>query len=429
MQKAAAAAKFVASEKPTHERYLLALILMLVVVFSYIDRVNVSILIVDNAFLNDMGIVGQSLQKGMLMSVFLVAYSFGNVVLSPLGDVLGPRKGMMLSIVVWGISLIIGGLAPTFMLMLFSRILLGLGEGMHFPMQSKFIKCWFPVSERGKANAAWNTGLAIAPAIAMPLFTWLIAVAGWRESFFVLTVMGLIPLFLLWKFTADTPQQSHRINATELAHIENGLKNDSVATDDGTGFFSKFKSFTGNYRFWLIVVYYMAHASVLWGTMSWVPSYLKTARGFSWEAMGMLSSLPWILGVGTKILSGYLCDKMKRRAPLLVFAMVGVSIGIYFGVNIEDNLTSALVLGFGIGCIGLGGPAAWTLLQDIVPSKGISSAAGLMNGMGNVFSSIAPLAIGYIISQTGSYSNGLYYIIGCCVMGGIATLILTIKKN
>jgi cyanate permease len=109
--------------------------------------------------------------------------------------------------------------------------------------------------------------------------------------------------------------------------------------------------------------------------------------------------------------------------------MIGVSLGIYFGVNAQDNLTSALILGFGIGCIGLGGPAAWTLLQDIVPNKGISTAAGVMNGMGNVFSSIAPMAIGYIIGLTGSFSTGLYYIIGCCVMGGIATLILSLKNN
>ena len=429
MENQAVATNYLATEKPTRQRHLLAFILMLVVVFSYIDRVNVSILIVDNAFLSDMGIVGQSVQKGMLMTVFLIAYSFGNVLLSPLGDILGPRKGMALSIVAWGISLIVGGLAPTFMLMLFSRVLLGLGEGMHFPMQSKFIKCWFPITERGKANAAWNLGLAIAPAIAMPLFTWLISLTGWRGSFFVLTCMGLIPLVLLWNFTADTPRDSKRINAAELAHIENGLKNDTVSTEGETGFMDKIKSFSKNYRFWLMVVYYMAHASVLWGTMSWVPSYLKTARGFSWEAMGALASLPWIMGVATKILSGYLCDKMKRRAPLLVFAMIGVSLGIYFGVNVQDNLTSALILGFGIGCIGLGGPAAWTLLQDVVPSKGISSAAGVMNGMGNVFSSIAPVAIGYLISLTGSYTFGLYYIIGCCVMGGIATLILTLKNN
>ena len=164
--------------KPTRQRHLIAFILLLVVFFSYIDRVNVSILIVDNEFLRDMGIVGQSVQKGLLMTVFLIAYGLGNVLLGPLGDALGPRKGMSLACVLWGISLIIGGLAPVFMMMLFSRVILGLSEGMHFPMQSKYIKAWFPPLERGKANAVWSAGMSAAPAIAMPFFTWIIQLTG-----------------------------------------------------------------------------------------------------------------------------------------------------------------------------------------------------------------------------------------------------------
>jgi sugar phosphate permease len=419
--------------KPTHQRHLLAAILLIVVFFSYIDRVNVSILVADTAFLVDMGIQNQSVQKGLLMTVFLFAYMFGNVLLGPLGDYLGPRKAMSLSVVVWGISLIIGGLAPTFMLMLFSRVLLGIGEGMHFPMQSKYIKHWFPPQERGKANAVWQTGMAIAPAVAMPLFTWIIYHTGWRNSFFVLTALGLIPLASLWFFTSDTPRKNKRINELELAHIEAGLqkeieegKSKGAATES---FLEKVKSFSGNYKFWLLVVYYMAHTSVIWGAMTWLPTYLKEARGFSWTAMGFLSSLPWILGVVTKIISGLLCDRFGRRAPILLFAMVGVAIGTYFGAKAPDNYTSAIILAFGIGSIGLGGPAAWTLMQDIVPSKGIATAAGVMNGLGNGFSSLAPVAIGYLISRTGNYGNGLLYIVGICCLGAVATLILTIKKH
>lgn len=418
--------------KPTRQRHLLAAILLIVVFFSYIDRVNVSILVADNAFLRDMGIVGQSVQKGLLMTVFLTAYMFGNILLSPLGDALGPRKAMSLSVVAWGISLIIGGIAPTFMLMLFSRVLLGLGEGMHFPMQSKYIKHWFPPQERGKANAVWQTGMALAPAIAMPFFAWIIYHTGWRNSFFVLTLLGLIPLALLWFFTADTPRQNKRINELELAHIEAGLAQEVAEEGSKSAekvpFMERMKSFAGNYRFWLLVVYYMAHTSVIWGSMTWLPTYLKVARGFSWAAMGALAALPWILGVGTKILSGLICDKFGRRAPVLLFAMLGVAIGVYFGAKAEDNLTSAIILAFGIGAIGLGGPAAWTLLQDVVPSKGISTASGVMNGLGNGFSSLAPVAIGFLISMTGSYTSGLLYLVGCCILGGIATLILTLQK-
>lgn len=418
--------------KPTRQRHLIAFILLLVVFFSYIDRVNVSILIVDNAFLRDMGIVGQSVQKGMLMTVFLIAYGFGNVLLGPLGDALGPRKGMSLACVMWGISLIIGGLAPAFMMMLFSRVILGLCEGMHFPMQSKYIKAWFPPLERGKANAIWSAGMSVAPAIAMPFFTWVIYMTGWRASFFVLAALGLIPLIALWYFTADTPRQSKRINEAELAHIEAGLQKESEEEAkknlDKGSFWNNVKVFATNYRFWLLVVYYVIHTSVLWGSMTWLPSYLKNARGFSWAEMGVLSSAPFVMMLLMKILSGILCDKFGRRAPILLAAMIGVGIGVYFGAMAKDNWTSALFLTLGIGALGLGGPASWTLLQSLVTSKGVSTAAGVMNGVGNGLSSLAPLAIGFFISVTGSYVGGLLYLVGCCIVGGVATLILSLQK-
>ncbi len=58
-----------------------------------------------------MGIEGMPLQIGMMMTVFLAAYGIANVVLSPLGDYLGPRKAMMLCILIWTIALMIGGVA------------------------------------------------------------------------------------------------------------------------------------------------------------------------------------------------------------------------------------------------------------------------------------------------------------------------------
>lgn len=418
-----------AAARPTHQRHLLAAILLLVVFISYIDRVNVSILVVDAHFLSAMGITGQAVQKGLLMTLFLVAYGIGNVVLSPLGDLLGPRKAMSLSILIWAASLLIGGLAPGFAMMLTSRIVLGLGEGMHFPMQSKFIKEWYPPSERGKANAVWQTGMAIAPAVAMPLFTFIIELSGWRSSFFVLLVLGVLPLLAIWFLTADTPRQHPRVNELELRHIENALvgERDKDAAQRSVSFGERVASFGKNPQFWLLVVYYVVHTSVLWGAMTWLPTYLKEARGFSWTAMGALAALPWVLGVVTKIVSGYLCDALGRRAPIILFAMIGVGCGVYFGAGATDHLTSAIFLAFGIGSIGLGGPAAWTLLQDIVPSKGVSTGAGFMNGLGNGFSSLAPVAIGFLISTTGSYAGGLYYLVGCAFVGGLASLVLTLQ--
>lgn len=417
--------------KPTRQRYVIAFVLLVVVFFSYLDRVNISILVTDDAFLTAMGIKGQSVQKGMLMTLFLIGYAAGNIVLSPLGDYLGARKAMLLAVVLWAISLIIGGVAPTLLIMFASRLLLGLGEGMHFPLQSKYIKNWFPPQERGKANSIWQVGMAIAPAMAMPFFAWIIAYTGWQGSFYSLAAMGMIPLALLWIYTSDTPRESKRINPLELEYIESALQKEAGGVSSDAveiSMLDRIKSFSGNYRFWLLVVYYVAHASILWGAMTWLPSYLKDARGFSWTVMGTLASLPWLLGIVTKITSGYLCDKFGRRAPILLLAMIGVGIGIYFGAMTQDNMTSAIFLSIGIGSLGFGGPAAWTLLQDIVPSKGVSAGAGLMNGSGNMISALAPVAIGFLISTTGSYTGGLLYLVGCAFVGGLASLVLSLQR-
>jgi sugar phosphate permease len=416
--------------KPTNQRYILVFILLITLLVAYLDRVNVSVLAADNAFLTEMGIKGQPVQMGMLMTLFLIAYGFSNVLLSPLGDILGPRKAMSLSIVLWGVSLLIGGFAMSFSTMLVARVILGLGEGMHWPMQSSYVKNWFPPHERGKANAVWIIGLMVGPAIAMPFFTWIVQDFGWRASFFILVVLGLLPLILLWFWTTDYPRQHKRVNLAELNLIEEGQRaeKEAEAQTKNTTLWENMKVFIFNYRFWLITIFYFCLASIFWGTMAWLPSYLKVARGFSWVAMGAWSSLPYVLGVASVVIFGYLSDKIGRRAPLCAISMLGAAAGIYFGAHAPDNTTAAILISLGIASIGIGLPSVWTLLQQIVPGKAIGAGAGMMNGISNGGSAFSPVLIGFFISVTGSYVGGLMFLVGLGLVAAVCMLILSVQK-
>ncbi|AFQ51075.1 MFS transporter [Burkholderia cepacia] len=414
-------------ESPSRQRHVLALILLVVLFFSFIDRVNVSILVVDPEFLADMGIAGSALQKGMLMTVFLAAYGIGNVFLSPLGDRVGPRKAMSIAIAIWSVSLLVGGITSTFTAMLASRVILGLSEGVHFPMQSKYVKEWYPLSERGKANSIWQAGISVAPALAMPLFTFIIHTSGWRSSFFILCAAGLIPLTLIWFFTSDTPRQNKRVNELELTHIETGLRKEHEALKNHQTTVQQIKSFAGNYQFWLLTLYYALHNAIFWGMMTWLPTYLKEARGFSWSAMGLLSSLPWIVSLFAKFVGGYLLDRANRRAPFIFWAMVAVTLGVYLGASLENATISAILLAIGIGATGFALPAIWTLLQDLVPSHSIGAGAGMMNGLATGLSALAPLMIGFVVKTTGSYADGLYALVGCSIFAGLIMLCMTLK--
>ena len=419
------------NQKPTSQRHLLSFILLITLLIAFIDRVNISVLIADPHFLNDMQLAGQPMKMGMLMTAFLFAYGTCSFLLAPLGDYLGPRKAMLIAVVIWILSLVIGGLTSLFALLIVSRILLGIGEGLHYPMQNTFVKNWFPVKERGRANMVWSMGITLAPVVSMPLVSALIYFAGWRFSFFGLALIGLIPLALLWFFTADTPRQNSRVNSAELELIEAGLvteKNTHGELEQGT-FKQNIKSLTKNTSFWLLVLFMCCQSFVYFGVMTWLPAYLKNARGFSWAAMGALASLPGVMGFFTKLISGFVLDSFGRRAPILLIAMIGLGTGIYSSVAATSNVMSAVFIALGMGFMSFGTPAAYTLLQDLVPGKIISTASGILVGLSNALSGFAPLAVGLVIGATGHTESGIAFLSAVAALGAATAFLLLLRKH
>jgi sugar phosphate permease len=416
--------------KPTRQRIVVATILFVAMVIAYVDRVNISILAVSNTFVTDMGIKGQPVKIGMMMTLFLIAYAFGQLVLSPIGDYWGPRKSMCLALILMAVSMLVGGIAPTFAVMLLCRVMLGLGEGIQFPIQSTFVKRWFPPQERGKANAVWNIGTALGPAIAMPFFAWIIASHGWHASFFSCAAAGLIPLCLFWFYTADTPRKHKRVNAVELQHIEEGLAKEAQRIEPGTGesFRKNISLVCTDYRVWLSIIIATTNNSVYWGLVTWLPTYLKSARGFSWAAMGILSSMPFILAIVSKIIAGWASDYIGRRAPFCAIGGLGAAVGIYFSAIVSDNYASAALICFGLGLQIMGTPLNLTMLQGFVPTRVVSLAAGIMGGVSFAVASLVPTMIGYCISLTGGFTGGFYLLVGMALVGMVASLILSVQK-
>ncbi|CAM5790544.1 MAG: MFS transporter [Burkholderiales bacterium] len=421
------AATSATTARPTRARVGLAVILFVTLLISYFDRVNVSVLVADPTFLDSMGIAGQPVKMGMLMSLFLFAYGIGNIVLTPIGNWLGPRKAMALSILLWAVSVALGGLAGSFGMLLATRVLLGLGEGLHWPMQSTFVKNWFPPSERARANSAWLLGITVGPMIAIPLITAVVAGAGWRASFFVLVLLSLIPLTLVWFFTSDEPRGSRFANAAEVEYIEAGLRAEQQASTPGQSSFA----FLRDMRYWLIVVAFLCSAGMFWGVLAWLPAYLKTARGFSWAQMGSLATLPYVAGVVTIIIAGIVADRMQRNKAILpVIALFGAAAGIWASVHAADNTTSALAMTAAIASLGIGLATYWTMMQAIVAKASVGVAAGVMNGVASLGSAGIPALVGYLIaSNGGSFTAGLSFLVALGVVGGLCMLVLFVTRR
>ena len=143
-----------------------------------------------------MGILNSPVQIGLMMSLFLAVYGVSHLLIAPLGDLIGPRKMMTFCVLLMLLSVMISGLAGTFIMFLAGRVLLGIAEGAYYPQQSVFVRHWIPKQERGRANAAWIIGQALAPAIAMPVLTTLDSYFGWRSNYVFCFVEIMKSLFL-----------------------------------------------------------------------------------------------------------------------------------------------------------------------------------------------------------------------------------------
>ncbi len=155
-------------EAPSKVRAWLAALLMFTLLVAYLDRVNVSVVIASPRFLEEMGLKNNPVGQGLLMSFFLMAYGLGNILLGPVGDRLGPRKAMTIALMGWTIPCAMGALARSVSVLYTSRFILGAGEAMHYPMQISYVKNWFPLQERARANSTWVFGQMIGPASPCP---------------------------------------------------------------------------------------------------------------------------------------------------------------------------------------------------------------------------------------------------------------------
>jgi sugar phosphate permease len=260
----------------------------------------------------------------------------------------------------------------------------------------------------------------------MPLFAWLIVTRGWRFSFFAMSVFTLIPLILFWFFTADHPHQCRFVSPAERDHIQAASRNEDVTATISVR--EGIKYFVKDYRYWLLVVYYTCHCSVMWGIMTWLPSYLKKARGFSWAGMGAWVAFSYVFAICLVLLTGYVSDRIGRRAPFNVLAMAVVAIGLYISINVQSNFYAALAISIANAALGFGIVTVWTLMQQFVPSVAIGAGAGVMNGVSNGLAGLAPTVIGYFVGLTGGFAGGFMYVIGSAIVGLLCTLVLTLKK-
>ncbi|MFY7953914.1 MAG: MFS transporter, partial [Armatimonadaceae bacterium] len=171
---------------------------------------------------------------------------------------------------------------------------------------------------------------------------------------------------------------------------------------------------------------------VRYGIGDWIPTYLKTEKGFDFAKTSWAAALYEYAAIPGTILCGWVSDKVFRaqRAPATMLFMGLTLLGVllyWFNRSgpLWIDITALTVIGFLIyGPIMVIGLHA----MDLVPKKAAGTAAGFTGFFGYVFGSApAGAGVGWIADRYGW--NGVFVTMAVCCVLTIAFSALTLPRR
>lgn len=375
--------------------WILVAVMLFGAVINYLDRVNLSIAGTTIAYQFRFSPV----QMGLLFSAMLLPYSIASLPSGWISDKYGEKKLFTIATILWSIATVAAGFSQSFSSLYGSRVLLGIAEAPFFICGAKITQKWFNDRERGLATSVINMGPPIANTIAPPLLTAILMAFGWRPMFIGVGLMGFIVTFL-WLTLYKEKSGSN-------TEVVNKSVKDKESTKISWSVLLKHRST------WAMMAGNFGLIYVFWIYLTWLPTYLKTARGFSLSKTGWLAAIPFLAGMIGVPLGGYLSDYLiknkgfnpiKARKTVIIFAVLAASIVVFPVAYVKSGSLSVALLTAGFLFSSMPNGVVWTLATDVAPAKLVGSLGAMQNFAGYLGGTMAPIVTGIIISKTGSFN-------------------------
>lgn len=394
-----------------NRKYGVLIILSVLSIITFLDRNAISL--AGQRITSDLGLTEG--QFGWILSAFTISYGLFEIPTGLLGDRFGARRILTRVVLWWSLFTVLTGFAGGFASLFIVRFLFGAGEAGAYPNTAIAIRQWFPVIERGRAQAliwmASRIGGALAPFLVIPLQMQF----GWRASFYVLGALGIVwvVVWLAWY-----RQPAHGQAANEQIVVENK---------------KAWNNWMRSKNFWLLMLMYYCYASGVFFFISWLPKYLQNGRGIPEDQLAYSASLPFILAAIGCLMGGsmsdYLVNKIglnwgRRLVPLVGLSLSGFSMLV--AAFAADNSITIIFLALGLAFMDVTAPVSWAVATDL-GGKDSGAVTGTMNTAGLLGGTITSIGIGYLVSSFHSYTVPVV-ILGVLLLVG-ATLWLFIKAD
>jgi ACS family tartrate transporter-like MFS transporter len=396
--------------------------LFLLYIFAYLDRINVGFAALQ---MNEaLGFSAATYAFGA--GIFFVSYFLFEIPSNVILARVGARRWIARIMITWGLvsaSMMFVRSASAFYAL---RFLLGLAEAGFFPGIIYYLTRWVPAHERAQTIAAFITAVLIAGVIGGPISGALLSVegaglAGWQWLFLLEGLPAILLGFVVLRVLPDGPEDARWLSEAEaralVARLDDEARSRAPAVHTTAGALT-------NGRVWLLAAVYFTIPVALYALGFFLPQIIRASFGGSNFAVGLLSAIPYIVGVAGMLLVGRHSDRTGERRWHV--AIAGATCGAGFIATAFVHGTVPAIVAISIAMLGLAsmfGPF-WTLATSFTRGMGAAAGIALINSVGNLGGFAGPYALGYIKDATESFSMGLLLIGGVMIAGGALVLLV-----
>ena len=393
-----------------------------------IDKINLSFMFVDRAFMQHFGLLGKPALIGALTGGFLIAYGFCAIAWGPAIQRWGGRRMAVVGIVAWAAIMLLHAFATSYRELLALRIALGFVEACAIPLLAWFTARWLPFDERARGQAPWATGIAIGSVITPVLVIWLLGRMSWQSMFYIFAALPLIPLtLLLW--LPDDPATASGMPIWELERIKHGtLSNELDALKLPEKRVNTFFQTISSYRVWLIGLMDLGATAGFYGLITFGPIYLVRVRHFPATEMSYVLSGGALVGALCAVVFAIDSDRRKRRAWYGVGLFVAGAIFLSAELLLENPAGAALALALASAS---GTPSLviiWSLAHSVAERTTIASTVGATAAVGIGFAGVINIGMGRLIAVHNNYAAGFVLVLFFYVVAAISALILALQR-
>lgn len=372
---------------------------------------------------------------GTFAAAFLVR-PLGGMVFGPLGDRIGRKRVLAMTMIMMAIGTFCIGLIPSYgsigifapMLLLLARLLQGFSTGGEYGGAATFIAEFSPDKKRGFMSSFLEFGTLVGYVLGAGVVAVLTATLsqesllswGWRIPFLVAGPLGLIGLYIRMKleetpaFEREADKRESEAHATPKQQFRETLMKQWKPMLQCIGLVLIFN-----------VTDYMA--------LSYLPSYLSATLKFN-ETHGLFIVLVvMVLMMPLTLFAGHLSDKIGRK-PVMLAGCVGLlvlsipALELIRMGTILPVFGGMLILGVMLSCFTGVMPSS---LPALFPTKIRYGALAIgFNISVSLFGGTTPLVTAWLVDATGNLMMPAYYLMGASVIGIVSVLALheTAKK-